>query len=141
MQYKIPLQIENEDTIVLGLSLRQLGIMMGFGGLAYALYSNLQASIGGAALVVAIPIAVIGIIIALTRVSEMTFLPLILNYFRMTLNGQARPWSQKTDGFTPMEIGAVSESHDVAVQKHEEKASFDSRTHENDDFAEKLKNL
>ena len=28
MQYKIPIQIENEDTIVLGLSLRQLGIMM-----------------------------------------------------------------------------------------------------------------
>lgn len=30
MQYKIPIQIENEDTIVLNLSLRQLGIMMGF---------------------------------------------------------------------------------------------------------------
>jgi hypothetical protein len=32
MQYKIPVQIENEDTIFLGLSLRQLGIIMGFGG-------------------------------------------------------------------------------------------------------------
>ena len=28
MQYKIPIQIENEDTIVAGLSLRQLAIMM-----------------------------------------------------------------------------------------------------------------
>jgi hypothetical protein len=28
MQYKIPIQIENEDTIVAGLSLRQLTIMM-----------------------------------------------------------------------------------------------------------------
>lgn len=28
MQYKIPLQIENEDVIVAGLSLRQLAIMM-----------------------------------------------------------------------------------------------------------------
>ncbi len=28
MQYKIPVQIENEDVIVLGLSLRQLTIMM-----------------------------------------------------------------------------------------------------------------
>lgn len=27
MQYKIPIQIENEDTIVAGLSLRQLAIM------------------------------------------------------------------------------------------------------------------
>lgn len=28
MQYKIPLQIENEDTIVAGLSIRQLVVMM-----------------------------------------------------------------------------------------------------------------
>lgn len=28
MQYKIPIQIENEDTIVAGLSIRQLVIMM-----------------------------------------------------------------------------------------------------------------
>ena len=28
MQYKIPLQIENEDVIVAGLSLRQLAIIM-----------------------------------------------------------------------------------------------------------------
>jgi hypothetical protein len=28
MQYKIPVQIENEDVIVAGLSLRQLAIMM-----------------------------------------------------------------------------------------------------------------
>lgn len=28
MQYKIPVQIENEDSIVMGLSLRQLAIMM-----------------------------------------------------------------------------------------------------------------
>jgi len=28
MQYKIPVQIENEDPIFLGLSLRQLAIMM-----------------------------------------------------------------------------------------------------------------
>ncbi len=31
MQYKIPLQIENEDTIVAGLSIRQLVVMMMWG--------------------------------------------------------------------------------------------------------------
>lgn len=141
MQYKIPLQIENEDTIVFGLSLRQLGIMMAFGGVAYALYQSLQASIGGVALIIAIPIAVIGIIIAMTKVAEMTFLPLVLNYFRMTLNGQERPWSQKTDGYTPMEIGVVVESMANPTIKHEEKSSFDSTIRNNDDIAEKLKNL
>lgn len=28
MQYKIPIQVENEDTIILGLSLRQMGIII-----------------------------------------------------------------------------------------------------------------
>ena len=79
MQYKIPIQIENEDTIVLGLSLRQLGIMMAFGGIAYALFQFLESRIGG---------------IALVRIAEMTFLPLTLNFLRMSLNGKARPWSQ-----------------------------------------------
>lgn len=51
MQYKIPLQIENEDTIVLGLSLRQLGIMMAFGGVAYSLFKFLEPQIGNIALV------------------------------------------------------------------------------------------
>ena len=41
MQYKIPLQIENEDIIVAGLSLRQLIIMMVWGGLAYTVFKNM----------------------------------------------------------------------------------------------------
>ena len=57
MYYKIPIQIENEDTIVLGLSLRQLGIMMAFGGIAYALFQFLESRIGGIALVPAIIVA------------------------------------------------------------------------------------
>lgn len=141
MQYKIPLQIENEDTIVLWLSLRQLGIMMGFGGVAYAIYQSLQSSIGNIALVPAILLALIWVIIALTHVSEMTFLPLILNYFRMTLNGQQRAWSQKTDGYSPMEIGIVVEHIGEITKKHEEKASFEAAISNKDDFAEKLKNL
>lgn len=94
MQYKIPIQIENEDTIVLGLSLRQLGIMMVFGGIAYALFQFLESRIGGIALVPAIIVAGMGIGIALVRIAEMTFLPLTLNFLRMSLNGKARPWSQ-----------------------------------------------
>lgn len=94
MQYKIPIQIENEDTIVLGLSLRQLGIMMVFGGIAYALFQFLESIIGGIALVPAIIVAGMGIGIALVRIAEMTFLPLTLNFLRMSLNGKARPWSQ-----------------------------------------------
>lgn len=116
MQYKIPIQIENEDTIVLGLSLRQLGIIMGFGGVAYAIFKSLEPQIGTAAMVLAIIVAVIGVGIALVRVSEMTFLPLVLNYFRLTLNGQERVWAMGTDSYHELEIGYVMQSQAV-VQK------------------------
>lgn len=39
----------------------------------------------------------------------MTFLPLVLNFFRLTLNAQSRIWSQGTDGFLPEEIGTIME--------------------------------
>lgn len=45
MQYKIPIQIENEDPIVLGLSLRQLTIMMMWGGLAYTIFKSIEPQI------------------------------------------------------------------------------------------------
>jgi hypothetical protein len=45
MQYKIPVQIENEDPIVLGLSLRQLAILMIGGGIAYSIFTGLAPSV------------------------------------------------------------------------------------------------
>ena len=47
MQYKIPVQIENEDPIFLGLSLRQLMIIMIGFGIAYLLFQNLAPQTGG----------------------------------------------------------------------------------------------
>lgn len=108
MQYKIPIQIENEDTIVAGLSLRQLAIMMLWGGMAYGIFQKVMPSLGqGPALVIAVPIALIGIFIALVRVSEMTFLPLILNTVRLSLNAKSRMWSIGTDSYSDLEIGYV----------------------------------
>lgn len=46
MQYKIPVQIENEDPIFMGLSLRQLFIIMIGGGIAYLVFKSLSPSIG-----------------------------------------------------------------------------------------------
>lgn len=46
MQYKIPVQIENEDTIFLGLSLRQIIIFMIGGGFAYMVFKSLEAGVG-----------------------------------------------------------------------------------------------
>lgn len=40
MQYKIPVQVENEDPIFLGLSLRQLMIIMIGWGFAYMIFQS-----------------------------------------------------------------------------------------------------
>lgn len=60
MQYKIPIQIENEDTIVAGLSLRQLVIMMVWGGMAYGIFKSLEPNLGSEiSLIFALPFAII----------------------------------------------------------------------------------
>ena len=109
MQYKIPIQIENEDTIVAWLSIRQLIIMMVWWGIAYGVFKALEPNLGPKiALIFASPIAGIGIVIALIKIAEMTFLPAALNFFRLWLNSKQRMWSIGTDGFSDMEIGYVS---------------------------------
>lgn len=108
MQYKIPLQIENEDVIVAGLSIRQLAIMMIGFGFWYAIFRLFEWSLGPKwALVFAVPPVIIGMIIAMVKIAEMTFLPAVLNYFRLQLNSKQRIWSIGTDSFSEMEIGYV----------------------------------
>jgi PrgI family protein len=108
MQYKIPLQIENEDTIVGSLSIRQLVVIMMWWGISYALFRALEGSLGSnGAMIFAVPPAIMGVVIALVKVAEMTFLPFILNYFRLQLNSKTRIWSLGTDSFSDMEIGYV----------------------------------
>lgn len=109
MQYKIPIQIENEDPIVLWLSIRQLTIMMMWGGIAYTVFKSLEPQLGPRwAIAFGVPFAIIGIVIALVKVAEMTFLPFVLNFFRMRLNSKERRWSMWCDGYSDMEVGYVS---------------------------------
>jgi PrgI family protein len=109
MQYKIPIQIENEDVIVLGLSLRQLAIMMVWWGLAYTVFSSLAPRVWPEiAAVPTVLLAVTGITIALVRVAEMTFLPTVLNFFRLSLNAKSRMWSQWTDSYADIDVGYVA---------------------------------
>lgn len=141
MQYKIPLQIENEDEIVLWLSLRQIVIIAVYGGIAYTIFDKSRNSIWDTmALVLAIPVAVIGIVIALMRIYEMTFLPTVLNYLRLSLNGQQRQWSQWTDSYSDLDIWYLVTST-VVNKPIENKESFNKVINWNEEFQEHLKNL
>lgn len=141
MQYKIPLQIENEDTIFLGLSLRQLAIIMGWGGVAYGVFKYIEPRLGGTVgLIFAGVFVSIGIGIALVRVAEMTFFPTILNTLRLHLNAKVRPWSQGTDSYPEIEIGVITQS--TAQKALEAPKTLEEKIgNNNDDFREKLKHL
>lgn len=138
MQYKIPVQIENEDTIFMGLSLRQIIILMIGGGFAYMIFKSLEGGIGPEiAAIPAILIVVIALFIALFRNAEMTFLPFILNLVRLNLNTNVRIWSKGTDSFSNLAVGYVS-SYATISAKHETKWHY---TEVQDEVSERLAKL
>ena len=138
MQYKIPIQIENEDTIVAGLSLRQLGIIAAWGGVGYTIFNTLEPQLWSkvATVFAAIPV-IIFIVIALVRISEMTFLPAVLNFCRLHLNAKLRGWEIGTDSFSDLEIGYVTPSSQMKEVKKNE--SLESKM--NDEFSSNIGKL
>lgn len=113
MQYKIPIQVENEDTIILGLSLRQMGIIIVGLIVAFGFFNKFQDTLPKTPLVViCILIAGIFFIVAKFRTHDMTFLPFILNLARYKINGngakgEGRTWTRGVDSYSPLEIGYV----------------------------------
>ncbi len=79
-------------------------------GIGYSIFKKLEPAVGTeAALIPAIFFAAMGVIIALFRNSEMTFLPFILNLIRLQLNVGTRAWSKGTDSYsTFVDIGFVT---------------------------------
>jgi len=108
MQYKIPVQIENEDKIFLNLSLRQLVIIMVGGGIGYSVFKSLEPNVGaGVALFPTIIIVGLALVIALFRHTEMTFIPFLLNLIRLNLNVGNRTWCKWVDSYNSLEVGYI----------------------------------
>ncbi len=108
MQYKIPVQIENEDPIILNLSLRQLVIIMAWVWIAYMVFSSLSKNMEQElAAIPAIIIWVIWFTIAVFKHSEMTFVPFVLAFIRYKINISNRKWIKWTDSFSPIDIGYI----------------------------------
>lgn len=106
MQYKIPVQIENEDKIIFNLSLRQLFIILVGWWIGYSIIKNTEPYWWKEiAIVVWWAIVFFAFLVALWRVSEMTFLPFALNFLRsVTLNSTQRVWSNWVDCFSDLDI-------------------------------------
>jgi len=109
MQYKIPVQIENEDPIILGLSLRQLTIIMIWFWIGYSIFKSLEPSTWAeVAFIPAFLIAWIALVIAIFKYSEMTFIPFILAFLRFNINIKERIWKNWVDSYNPLEIWTIT---------------------------------
>jgi hypothetical protein len=139
MQYKIPVQIENEDKIFMNLSIRQLLIILTMGWIAYKVYRTLLENWVNESISL-FPsgiIAVTWIIIALFKNSEMTFLPFILNLIRLNLSIRERVWSKCVDSYSDMEIWYIR-----PLNADENKSAWTKLNHEiYDNIEEKLKRI
>ncbi|MCH8518453.1 PrgI family protein [Candidatus Gracilibacteria bacterium] len=106
MQYKIPVQIENEDPIFLGLSLRQLMILMIGFSFAYLIFTSLEPNIGPEiALIPSGIVAIIALLIAIFKQYEMTFVPFVLALILLNSFSRERRWEQGVDSFQPIDVG------------------------------------
>lgn len=111
MQYKIPVQIENEDPILLWLSLKQLWIIMWGFWIAYGVFKSLEPSTWAEiAAIPAIFIVAVTLFVALFKQYEMTFLPFVLAILRYNINFKERSWKSAVDSFSALDIGIIVQS-------------------------------
>ncbi len=138
MQYKIPIQIENEDPIFLGLSLRQLAIIMIGWGIGYSLFTSLAPSFWvEIALLPSWLIFWIAVTIAVFKYSEMTFMQFILAFIRQVVNMTERKWIKWVDSFQPIDIWYITSTS----AKKEEKVDMSNKIDKIKEMEEKLNKI
>ena len=138
MQYKIPVQIENEDPIFLGLSLRQLMILMIWFSFAYLIFTSLEPSTW--AEIALIPSGLVGILttmIAIFKQYEMTFIPFVLALILLNSFDKERKWEQGVDNFQPLDVWFL-----VATEtKKKDSIDLSKKIDTMQDIQEKLKKI
>lgn len=114
MQYKIPIQIENEDSIIFWLSLRQLGIIIVGMIIAYGVFGKLENSGLSPTLILILCGCIVAVFVFIAKFKnhEMWFLAFLLNFARWKVNGngpngQGRYWLKGTDSYSMLKIGYV----------------------------------
>ena len=138
MQYKIPVQIENEDPIVFGLSLRQLIIIMVWWGLWYSLFTSLAENVWPQiALIPWVFIFLFSVFIAVFKYAEMTFVPFILAFIRYKINFAERRWIKWIDSFQPIDIWYLTSNG----SKKEETIDFSNKINKIKELDEKLNKI
>ena len=137
MQYKIPVQIENEDPILLWLSLRQLSIVMIWFWIWYSIFKSLAPIWVEIAAIPAITIAIIWVVIAIFKYSEMTFIEFLLSFIRYKVNIDNRKWVKWVDSYSLMDIWFISNIEN----KIDNKIDFQDKINKMKEMEDKLNKI
>lgn len=137
MQYKIPVQIENEDPILLWLSLRQLSIIMIWFWIWYSIFKSLAPIWVEIAAIPAIIIATTWVVIAIFKYSEMTFIAFLLSFIRYKVNIDNRKWVKWVDSYSLMDIWFISNIEN----KIDNKIDFQDKINKMKDMEDKLNKI
>lgn len=138
MQYKIPVQIEMADRIILWLSLKQLAILLIGLGITYQVATVLAQKFGTQ--VAFFPTVILWgltLLIVWFKRAEMTFFPFLLSVIRFNVNLKERQFVQWVDSFQPIDIGYVANNQG----KEEKDIDFDSKIDKITKLEDKLKKI
>lgn len=125
MQFKVPQDVQREDTIIGPLTLRHMGILMAGGGIAYALYLSLSKTY-----FIEIwlpPVAIVSVLtlaFAFLKIHDLPFHQYILHYLEFTLLGKKRFWIQGsgTPFISPFDTTTSKKKSEKDKNKIENKA-------------------
>lgn len=132
MQFKVPQDVQREDTILWFLTVRQLIIMMIGGGISYGLFVQLSKTyeLGASGIFfVCIP-AAIAAMFAFIKIKGMGLTTFILMNIEFLFRARNRFWSQEGNIL-------ISMTTTIAKKKEEKKNEFESK----DISQDKIKNL
>lgn len=113
MQYKIPVQIENEDPIFLWLGLKQLAIVVIWWWIWYNVFKLLSDLWPEIAAIPAIIIFVISIAIAKFKIAGMSFLKFIYSFIQLKVNLEERKWIKWIDSFQPIDLWYITNVDEI----------------------------
>lgn len=97
MKFKVPQNVEIEDKIIAFVSLRQLFILMGGGGVAYIIYIVSVDRFPLTAYIVPVSVVIIlTVLIAFFKIDNITFLKAITLFLEGIINPNKRIWQHYT---------------------------------------------
>jgi len=121
MQYKIPQNVQREDTIFLNVTFKQLLILLVGGGISYSIYIILAKS-GQSQVTAGAPaifLAFVTLAVAFLKIRDMNFLEAVLYYIEYSMKPKIRYWKMGAGDLNSFSSTDVTPAKKITSSKAE----------------------